>query len=528
MHLVSIDIGSYSIKFLHSYVEKKKITHQSWRENVTNNYETGIVVSDERKLQIVKEFLDTMPQDARIIFQCPNKLLTTRFLTLPVKQRKKAELMVPFQLEEDIPFPLSETHYSFKVQTLKNNSKSLVSICKKDEFAEYFEHIKKFDLMPQALTSEVSLVENFFSNPSIDLATTFCLLDIGHDLTKAYFFVNREVVSTHTCYVAGKKVDEQISAAYHISLDEAAIYKHQNSFFLTTNQHQTANDDQKLFADMMEKLFNTFLNDFRRWELGFRVSHGYKVGKIYLTGGSSNIKNFENFLTEKTGIVTEKLDTFLYTNSEKIDKDIKLHAKFNLSNMMAFGFQKKSKLINFLTGQYSLSGKNDIPVHSISFIATRIAMVTAVLLVSLLIERVFVNKDIKKINSKLTNIVKNPTLKINGSERRMVTKRPSRVLMSMKRKKRAITQEIKTIQSSIKINAFLPLKKISEKLVGLNVEIIQFDAESSGDFTVMFKAEHDKDLKKLEDVLNMSNFRNTSIRRNKKTKTLTLSAMDRL
>ena len=59
------------------------------------------------------------------------------------------------------------------------------------------------------------------------------ILDLGHSTTKAYFIHQQQIVSTHISYVAGSVIDQVIAETYQISLPEAIIYKHQNSFLLT-------------------------------------------------------------------------------------------------------------------------------------------------------------------------------------------------------------------------------------------------------------------------------------------------------
>ena len=77
----------------------------------------------EAQIRLVEEVIENNARsDSRIVFQADNELITTRFLTLPTKSKKQAERMLPFQLEEDIPYPLADMHYASNLQLITTTS----------------------------------------------------------------------------------------------------------------------------------------------------------------------------------------------------------------------------------------------------------------------------------------------------------------------------------------------------------------------------------------------------------------------
>lgn len=123
MHVLAIDVGSYSVKYISSFVDKRKVSHVEMSEVIVHDYLTdreGMTFL-EAQIRIVQEIIGSVARpDTRILFQADHEIMTTRFLTLPVKSKKKADLMLPFQLEEDIPFALSEIHYSYRMEAQKS------------------------------------------------------------------------------------------------------------------------------------------------------------------------------------------------------------------------------------------------------------------------------------------------------------------------------------------------------------------------------------------------------------------------
>ena len=97
MHVLAIDVGSYSVKYISSFVEKRRVNHVEMSEIILRDYmnDHPDLITLDAQATIVQEIIDsTARPDTRVIFQVDNEMLTTRFLTLPVKSKKKAELML--------------------------------------------------------------------------------------------------------------------------------------------------------------------------------------------------------------------------------------------------------------------------------------------------------------------------------------------------------------------------------------------------------------------------------------------------
>ena len=527
MHVLAIDVGSYSVKYISSFVEKRKVNHVEMSEIILRDY-----MSDHPELNtlnaqstIVQEIIDsTARPDTRVIFQTDNEMMTTRFLTLPVKSKKKAELMLPFQLEEDIPFALSEIHYGYRIEPAKTQHFALVGLIRENDFETYYNAFKDKNSLPNILTSEASAVENYFNQNAI--AGPFCVLDIGHKTTKAYFFYNSRLIVTHSSYVGGADINEMIAQTYKIDPDEAIFYKHQNAFLLTSTQFEEVDQAQKDFASAMDKTLSQLVSDFSRWKIGFKVNYGLSLQHIFITGGTSNIKNIANYLTEKWDVKVALLETFDKIEGEKIDLNPKNKSKYALTNMMATGMKRKNRFINFLSGKFAQASAAEIPLHSFAFLGVRVAAVSAVLLVSLMAERFFIERDVKFVNLKLNTIMKSDVLAINGRLRRSLALNPKPILDSMVRRQKGIRQEISTIQSAIEIKALNPLVTISQLAASTQTTLIEFKSSDFGDITAIFSAEAASELNNLKAQLERSTFSDVLIEIDQAKLQLKLTATD--
>lgn len=527
MHVLAIDIGSYSVKYISSFVEKRKVIHGEMSEIVIAEYlsdHSEISVQDAQ-VTIVQDILESMARaDSRIIYQVDNSLITNRFLTLPVKSKKKAELMLPFQLEEDIPYGLSEIHYAYRMEAAKTQYFALAGLIKTSIFETFYNSFRDKSALPGILTTEASVVENYFNQNAI--AGPFCVLDLGHKTTKAYFFYNSRLIVTHVSYMGGADINEMISKTYKIELDEAIIYKHLNAFLLNSNALSTVDDSQREFATAMEKTFSPLVNDFNRWKIGLKVNFGLSLQHVFITGGTANIKNITNFLSEKWDAKVVLLESFDKIDTTKIDLDPKNKSKYALTNMMAIGMKRKNRFINLLTGKFAQASATEIPLHSFAFLGIRVAAVALVLLLSLAAERFLIQRDIQFVNTKISSVIKNDILAVNGRLKRSVTTNPKPVLDFLTKKQRSIRQEISTIQSALDIKATQPLVLISQVASSTQATLTDFSVSDIGEIRATFSAETADELNNLKAQLERSVLENINVELDTNKLQLNLSATE--
>lgn len=527
MLIISIDVGSYSVKFISSKVIRKKITHQSLREIVIDADELNI--KDEYALwdlqfSIVSDYLSNIQEEYRLILNAPSELFTTRFVSVPVANRKKAQLMIPFKLEEDLPFTNSQAHMSMVLHAQKKSTNALVAITQSEQFRPFFDKIRANQVTPNILTTEVSLFENYILNTTQPTSNAFCVLDIGHQTTHAYFFHKKKLVSVHSSFIAGQTISEMIGENYSIDHEEATIYKHQNCFFLTSEQLEKVDDNQRHFARLMHKTMEPLIAEIRRWELGFRIKHGVQVREILLTGGTSNIKHISSYLTEEVGIDVNYLNSYESVNLDKVDNDDKQLHKFTIANLQTICYQRKSKIINLLHGDFSIKGVMDLPLHSFAYLATRASAISLLFIMGLMIENYFINDNIESANKVIKSLTKNRALNLTNRQKRLAISKPEILHRKLKSKTKLIKQEVKTLQSAIEINAISPLTEIANIIRDNKGQIIQFNATTMSDFTVVIKADDIKNLTKINENLNSSNFKDIFIDFDEQNKKLTMTA----
>lgn len=504
MHILAIDVGSYSVKMISSRLEKKKTYHLELKEYLiheTLSSHPEFTTPEDATMWIIKEIItDFAENDSKIITNFPNQFITTRFLTLPVKNRKKADMMVPFQLEENIPYSLAEAHYGYRIDVQKSQSLVLACLVKLSTFENYFDKLRSnMVAMPNYLSTDSSLIATYYSLYAI--AGPFCVLDIGHSSTKGYFFYNSRLILTHTSYVGGKHIDEMIGRTYRLSPEEALNYKHQNAFVLTSPQFEMVDDSQKEFALLMDEVLKPLIYDFQRWELGFRVQHGLKVAQVFITGGTSSIKNMAPYLTERFSLKTTMLETYEGIRQKNVDLNQKSKAKFTVANLMVLSLRAKTRLINLLSGRFAQQQTTDLPLHSLAYISVRTSAVALFMILFMIIDSSMVKDEIKEVNTKLANILKNETLQIPKSTIRALDKNPKAIMDKLMLKQKALGVQMMTLESAHAVEALSPLVKINAQANKTSAELIRFKVDDFSGFEAEFKSDDLKELANFEQTL---------------------------
>ena len=462
MNILAIDVGSYSIKFVEVRPERNNLILVDKNEIILDeartHYPQASTLSELQK-EVVAAFSQKKPNHIKIIFQVPNEMLTTRYLEIPGTSKRKTEQIIPFQLDENLPYSLSLAHFSSRLIKRSGGYSVLSNITQLNVFKDFFGFFENKDAQPSVLTSEISTMQAYIDH--IRMNDTCCILDFGHKTTKAYFVESRQIVSNHTSFVAGSAINEVISKTYQISHEDAVIYKHENAFLLTDEQLEEVSPDQKEFALLIKQIFSPLILDLKRWEIGHRVKFGTSIDKIYILGGSSQINSLENFLNSHTGLAIESLPPLL-----DFKNDYSIHDKsFYLVKMMAISQKVPSNLINFLTGKFQTASNAFISLHSAVFLWVRSSFIAILLVLGLSSERFFfLAKQEKALDSKITGLLKTPSLEIAPKDRKIYTSKPENVLTALKKKNKIIKDEVSSILSSSSINALRPLAVLSKTM----------------------------------------------------------------
>lgn len=510
MSILIIDSGTYSVKFIEGKYLKKNFKIDSVDEVLLSDIRNpNDEQSNHIELQqkIIKEYLSQINYNGKIIYQIPNEFLTTRYLDLPVTNRKKAEQMIPFQLDEELPFPSIDTHY---VNSFYKNSdgkfSSIVQITEKESFNLLYSSMKENHTLPTILLSELGVIQSFIEDRKF--GGHICIIDIGHSTTKAYFAYNDQILSNHIASTAGSTIDEVITNSYDINPEEARLYKHDNAFFLTEGQLDQVAPEQREFAIIMKQAFAPLTTQMQRWLLGYRIKTGFSVEKVFITGGSANIKNIDTFLTEKLEVPVE----ILRLNS--LDAQVSPIESVSLSIPYLIGQSQKFKSTpaNFLIKSYASGLINGIKLEETFFSLYRFAAVMLVFCLGLSIENFyFLNSERMQVNNDVRKLLKDQDLQIPANIQNTYVKNPTSILKYLQTKEKVVMADLNVLNEFTPATAVPMLAKLSKGIrKNEKVSLVKFTSKADLN-TATFRGESNRDIDQVKELIKNLNFDSLNI-----------------
>lgn len=527
MQYLSINLGSFSLKYSFCIQEGKKL-----KIGKVGEIEIGPVLSgdgpeegtsldefswqrfcklSERQFDLIESLISDFNFKGPVVINAPNDLIMTRFFTIPVKNRKKAQMMIPFQLEEEIPQNLSEIHLASSLETIDEKTEAQVNIVPEREFAFLYELIEKRDLPIRYITSEAGTFDHYIRHTLQKFPQNFCLLDLGHRSTKAYVFRNSKLTSVHKSYVAGEQITYRISSHYKISFEEAQLYKHENAFLIGAQHKSGLNEKQIEFANLMDEVLNPLSLDFKRWEVSHRVSTGEKISQVYILGGSADIKNTSAYLQEKLKLPVAPIQEFDSEIHELASEQITSGQLTALIQSICLKTRTNLNFLNFLQGKFSLRNFEDLPLIGYFFTGARLAILVLFLCLGLGAERYFLAQDSAAVTKKLSDLSKNTQLNLNGRLQRNLLTKTDQEIPKLEKNLKELKRKIDTVKEASNFNPLVGLNILAQSVNTQKTDVRSYQADSPERFNAVIKVAQMSDLQSVSDQLEKSGLANIKV-----------------
>ena len=369
----------------------------------------------------IAEIQQRFSNNQKFVIILPFFLTTSRIFNLPVSTRNKINMMIPFQLDESLPLGSQSMHWIEQVYKVgKKSSNICLSLINKDVFQRVHTQLNSINLYPSLVTSELSiylgLVEIFkkpkFTNkplPSSIPNGNFVILDMGETQTTGYFFSQGHLIFNHYSNIGSSNIDENISDNYDLSLKEARQFKEEDGFLFSSLDYEFADEDQKIFAKLMEKTLEPLTLDFAKWDLAFRSKTSTTLDKCYIVGGMSKMQNINNFLSEQLEVTTDILSLPHFAQSEE-------YTEYFTHQAVAVSLFKSGKIGNFLKDQFRLSSGSSSLAENTGFFLSKSLILSLFLIFFLSIERTLLEINSESMDSDFKSALKSKTLEIDKKD----------------------------------------------------------------------------------------------------------------
>ena len=245
----------------------------------------------------------------------------------------------------------------------ESGSQILVFAVKKGVISEHIKTLSTAHIDPVIIDLDcLALTHSFLKTNELDRKGIVALVDLGATKTSATIVKDCLIYSMRVILSGGDDITRAIGKDFEVDFskaEEIKIFEEGLSLLHEDNEEvQKENRSKKLSASIVKGLsrIESELNRF------FHAFHSYcgeeQIDKIFITGGTSKIKNIEKYFEKKFGIQTSlfyPLDYFPHT-TPSIDGEA--HAVLGTSLGLALrGLSEKAKRLNFRKEEFVFKKK---------------------------------------------------------------------------------------------------------------------------------------------------------------------------
>jgi type IV pilus assembly protein PilM len=290
--VVGLDIGSYAVKAAELEAGLRGVEFVRLEQfRIPRD-------SSPQELEATIELFLDQHDFSRELLACaiPTARVTQRHLRFPFSGAKRIAEAIPFELEEQLPFPISGaviTHEQVLAQP--DQTDVLVVMSRHAEVAAFLETMRGMQIEPRILEVEGAVLANVCTY--LKLADMVRLVaDVGHSKTNLCLLVDGKPVLLRSIGTAGHHLTEAIAKDLAVSYDVAEERKHEQGIF----EPGTTTPICPSVGAVLEQLTREMLRSIQ--SVVGNPMDAIAPGEIVLMGGSANLNGLAIYFEEEVGI----------------------------------------------------------------------------------------------------------------------------------------------------------------------------------------------------------------------------------
>jgi len=261
----------------------------------------------------IREIMKTCGiRPAPLMLSLSGQMVFPRFVRLPAVAEDKLLQMVQYEVEQNVPFPMSEIvwNHQFIGDATMGEQSAMIVAAKTENVREITDHVVAMGLEPEIVDVAPMALYNCLRYNYSQLDGCTVLLDVGARSTNL-IFIEDEKIYNRCIPVAGNAITQEVAKSFQISFEEAEALKRQVAFVslggVTATEDETAERVSKVVRNVVTRLhaeINRSVNFYRSQQGGSAPI------RMFLTGGSSVMPHLDTFFRDKLQIEVNYLNPF--------------------------------------------------------------------------------------------------------------------------------------------------------------------------------------------------------------------------
>ncbi|MBF0509211.1 MAG: type IV pilus assembly protein PilM [Deltaproteobacteria bacterium] len=327
--IIGLDIGTHTIKMAEVVSTKSgyRLTGIGMARIPPDALVEGQIQNPEILVRTIKSLFHNLKFKVKnIATSISGYSVVVKKINVPRMAEDALAENIRFEAEQYIPFDINEVNIDFQileqpkeegmVDVSFDRMEVILVAAKNDIINEYVELIDKAKLTPSVVDVDAFALENVYdTNYDYDEEAAVALVDIGASQININIVQGGLSIFTRDAPTGGNQITLEIAREFGVDYEEAEQMK------LGYNL-----DKNKLIA--LEDIFIAAATAWSR-EIKQAVDfvsgslRGGKINRLVLSGGSSMIPGFAQYMARESGIPVEHIDPFakLSFDSRKIDAE---------------------------------------------------------------------------------------------------------------------------------------------------------------------------------------------------------------
>ncbi len=383
-NIISIDIGASSVKLIKA------------RRNIKNFEITVALIEEINQDEAQTDYTSALKKsvtalsarenltESSVIISIPSDLVFFRNINFPFSDMSKIREAIPFEAEENIPYPPDRIIMDFQPlpQSGTEGRSVILAAINKDILNGTLDILAESGIYPVFAGLESNaLVKSYDYFNSVNNETVL-LVDIGTNKTVISVIRDNHLLFTRSIPMGTGLIIRNIADVLNVTLTEAVIIFEQLDLDLNSlesNSDKNNSSGISITKPKMKKIYNhavdtvnTIINDLLLSIKSSGIINDYSdFSRIMLSGGGSNIKGIARFFGDESGLPV----VFMPFVNEYTDRNIRSRLSICLGNLLVY-MNSRNESINFLKDRTSANAASGLGRYSLAkfFIIMSIAV----------------------------------------------------------------------------------------------------------------------------------------------------------
>lgn len=315
--VAALEVGTHTLKLVEVLVEEEKRTLLGyWVKEISRSEGLTEAQRDKDLQQNVKAFLKEAPLSSKKIhLGFSSDILCIRKVVVPVMPREELSQALRWAIRSQLPFNADEAIFAFEVLEVKDKKEEVLVV------AVHEGRLSKWVIALQeagwrvmsVVAGALSVLSWMKAEGRIQKEDSFAWVDVGGSHTSLFILRQGKVRFLRDLEIGGETITQSLTQAIatgegelKLTPEEAELLKRSHGFPLQGPlQGDKLNANQ--IISLMRPILERLANEIRRSLEYYREGMGEGIQKIFLSGGSAQLKNLTAFLSEKIAYPIEIL-----------------------------------------------------------------------------------------------------------------------------------------------------------------------------------------------------------------------------